>query len=70
MGSERTCLAYLIPGLHSVQILDVVHFLQFSLHLLHMLESVTRKKTSSHIGAKEALEVLGGIGVGVGVSGG
>lgn len=55
-------LAYLIPGLHSVQILDVMHFLQISLHLLHMLESVTREKTTSgHIGTKEALGVLGGL---------
>lgn len=55
-------LAYLIPGLHSVQILDVMHFLQISLHLLHMLESVTQEKTtSSHIGTKEALGALGGL---------
>lgn len=31
--------AYLNPGLHSVQVLEVVHFLQFSGHLLQMLES-------------------------------
>lgn len=31
--------SYLIPGLHSVQILEAVHFLQFSWHRLKMLES-------------------------------
>lgn len=38
---------YLSPGLHSIQIFAEVHFLQFSLHLRHMLASGKETKESN-----------------------
>lgn len=45
MHEERLSvkLVYLVPGLHSVQILAAVHFLQFSWHRLQMLEAGRNK---------------------------
>lgn len=39
--------AYLIPGLHSVQKMEAVHLLQFSGHLLQMLESERHRESQS-----------------------
>lgn len=40
---------YLSPGLHSVQMFELVHLRQFSGHLLQMLESLGEQETQERL---------------------